>query len=302
MQTLMDINKEEQRKAIPELAMEMPDSSQKVAFQGIKGAYSEEAMNNYFGRDKIEGIAYPTFSSVLSAVRTGEADYGILPIENSTTGSVEGIYNLLIEHECFIVGEYILPINHCLLALPGAHISDINKVLSHEQGLSQCNSFLREHLEWQKQPYYNTAMSAAYIKEKNDKGLAAIASRYAADIYGLEVLSCDIQTEINNSTRFFIVSNQLLKRNNYNKLTFSFTVTHESGSLYRVLGIFTQKNWNMTHLESRPIPKRQWEYRFFVDIEGDFNSEDIAEIPKLLSKECHNYQLLGCYEGARDCE
>ncbi len=275
----------------------VPETAQvKVAYAGVPGAYSHEALEKWFGNRGV-ALAYPDFAGVFQAVARGEAKYGVVPVENSTTGSIAQVYDLMMEFPASITGEMILPVRHCLLGLPGTRLSDIRQVYSHEQGFEQCMPFLQKNTGWEKRPYHNTALSAQYVKNTGDKEKAAIASQYAADTYGLAVLSANIQAAAQNSTRFFIIAEEPQEAVG-NKVTFSFTLPHRSGSLYQALGLFAEKGWNLTRIESRPIPGHNFEYRFFADIEGDFTWEGALLMLKELGDYASPCRLLGLYEKA----
>lgn len=206
---------------------------------------------------------------------SGEADYAVLPIENSTAGIVSDIYDLLAEYDdIYIVGEQIIRCEHALMGLPGTELSGIQTVYSHRQGLMQCRRFLEEHREWEQIALENTAVAAAKVKRDGRKDQAAIASPYAALVNGLEILKKNIYSNKNNSTRFVIVSRRAVFRKDADKISIGFEIPHESGTLYSMLSHIIYNGLNMTKIESRPIPGQNWQYRFFVDFEG--NLEDAA--------------------------
>jgi chorismate mutase/prephenate dehydratase len=275
----------------------------KAAYQGIEGSYGSEAARLFFGGGA-DLVPCDTFKDVFAAVTGGTCGSGIVPVENSITGSVVQNYDLLDAYNCFITGELILPVNHVLLGVPGAETGDINKVYSHEQGLLQCADYLAAHKGWQRIPYLNTAMAAQYVAGEGDKSLAAIASRYAGEKYGLSVLAQDISGRANNSTRFFAVEAAPAGKAPFdfskntaqgNKASLLFTLRHEKGSLARALVLLS--DLNLTRIESRPSPNENWEYRFYVDLEGD-----LANLPAILaglSAYCLTVRLLGIYQSAR---
>jgi len=269
----------------------------KAAYAGVPGAYSHEALGKWFGGVGI-ALAYPDFAGVFQSVAGGEAQYGVVPVENSTTGSIAQVYDLMVEYPTFIVGEIILPVRHCLLGLPGALLSGIRQVYSHEQGFEQCGPFLQQYAAWEKRPYHNTALSAQYVKNTGDKHKAAIASRYAAETYGLIVLAENIQASAKNSTRFFIIAEKPQEQASGNKVTFSFTLPHRSGALHHALGLFAEKGWNLARIESRPILGQNFEYRFFADIEGDFTWEQALVMLSELRNYASSCRLLGLYDKA----
>ncbi|MGI5891718.1 MAG: bifunctional chorismate mutase/prephenate dehydratase [Bacillota bacterium] len=304
--TLMDLSKEEQAAYLtPNLPTEEKsitpitaiNKEQAIAYQGVPGAYSHQALYNYFG-PQATSISCTDFAQVLSEVLKQDAAYGILPAENSTTGSINRVYDMLVNYPVSIVGEIILPIYHCILGLPQAQLADIKEIYSHEQGFEQCRPFLEKYPQWEKRPYHNTALSAKYIKERADIHKAAIASAHAAHTYGLKILAENIQAQQENSTRFFIITNQSEQMKEGSKLTFTFTLAHQSGSLYHVLQILAQKDWNLTHIESRPIPGKNFEYRFFADIVGKFSFHEALLMLKQLEPYVRSCRLLGLYQKA----
>ena len=253
---------------LPFIGIERLDGENaRVVFQGAEGAYSEMAMRRYFG-DTVNGFAVETFRDAMCAIEEGRADYAVLPIENSTAGIVNEIYDLLVEFENYIVGEQIIHIEHCLLGLPGTDFEKIRTVYSHPQSLMQSARYLKEHDNWQQISMKNNAFAARKVSEDGDRTQAAIASEQAARAYGLEILARGVNQSETNSTRFIIVTNQKVFRRDAGKISLCFEIPHESGSLYHMLSHFIYNDLNLTKIESRPIEDRNWEYRFFVDFEG----------------------------------
>lgn len=265
----------------------------RVVFQGAKGAYSQAAMMQYFG-DKISSFHVDTFRDAMTAIEEGSADFAVLPIENSTAGIVSEIYDLLAEFENYIVGEQIIKIEHCLMALPGAKIEEIETVYSHPQSLMQSARFLNEY-GWQQISMQNNAFAARKVAESEDKHKAAIASEYAAELYGLEVLVKGVNQSSTNSTRFIIVTNQKVFLKDAKKVSICFEVPHESGSLYHMLSHFIYNNLNMNRIESRPIEGRNWEYRFFIDFDGNLSDSSVKNALRGLREEARNMRILGNY-------
>ena len=265
----------------------------RVVFQGAEGAYSQAAMLQYFG-DGIESFHVDTFRDAMSAIDEGSADFAVLPIENSTAGIVSEIYDLLVEFENYIVGEQIIRIEHCLLGVPGAELSDIKTVYSHPQSLMQSAKYLADH-PWQQVSMQNNAFAARKVSEEEDKSQAAIASELAGQIYHLEVLQKGVNHSGTNSTRFIIVTNQKIFRKDARKISICFEVPHQSGSLYHMLSHFIYNNLNMTKIESRPIEDRNWEYRFFVDFEGNLADSSVKNALRGLRDEARNMKILGNY-------
>ena len=235
-----------------------------------------------------------SFRDAMSAIEEGSAEFAVLPIENSTAGIVSEIYDLLVEFENYIVGEQILKIEHCLLGVPGTKISDIQTVYSHPQSLMQSSRFLGGH-SWQQISMPNNAFAARKVAEDRLKTQAAIASEYAGKVYGLEVLQKPVNNVSNNSTRFIIVTNQKIFKKNGKKISICFEVPHESGSLYHMLSHFIYNHLNLTKIESRPIEGRTWEYRFFLDFEGNLEDSAVKNALRGLREEASNMKILGNY-------
>ena len=270
------------------------DDRVRVVFQGAEGAYSQAAMHQYFG-DAVNSFHVDTFRDACCAIEEGSADFAVLPIENSTAGIVNEIYDLRVEFENYIVGEQIIKIEHCLLGVPGGRIEDIRTVYSHPQSLMQSARFLSEH-DWKQISLPNNAFAARKVAEEKDPSQAAIAGEYAGRVYGLEVLKKPVNQSDTNSTRFIIITNQKIFRKDAKKVSICFEIPHESGSLYHMLSHFIYNNLNMTKIESRPIEGRNWEYRFFVDFEGNLNDPAVQNALRGLSEETTRLQILGNYE------
>ena len=265
----------------------------RVVFQGAEGAYSQEAMMRYFG-DRINSFHVESFRDAMNAIDEGSADFAVLPIENSTAGIVNEIYDLLQEYENYIVGEQIIKIEHCLLGVKGASIEDIRTVYSHPQSLMQSAKYLAQK-DWQQISMQNNAFAARKVAQEGDRTQAAIAGEHAAGIYGLEVLQRQINHSDTNSTRFIIVTNQKIFQKDAKKVSICFEVPHESGSLYHMLSHFIYNNLNMTKIESRPIEDRNWEYRFFIDFEGNLADSAVKNALRGLREEARNMKILGNY-------
>ena len=272
---------------------ELETGKARVVFQGAEGAYSQAAMMQYFG-DMVNSFHVDTFREAMSAIDEGSADFAVLPIENSTAGIVSEIYDLLQEYENYIVAEQIIKIEHCLLAVPGAKLSDIKTVYSHPQSLMQSARFLQSY-DWKQISMQNNAFAAQKVADEGDKTQAAIAGEHAGKIYGLEVLKKGINHSGTNSTRFIIVTNQKIFKKDAKKVSICFEVPHESGSLYHMLSHFIYNNLNMTKIESRPIEGRNWEYRFFIDFEGNLSDSAVKNALRGLRDEALNMKILGNY-------
>lgn len=266
----------------------------RVVFQGADGAYSQAAMKQYFG-EEINSFSVDTFREAMEAIEEGAADYAVLPIENSTAGIVNEIYDLLVEFENYIVGEQIIEIRHCLLGVPGTKLEDIQTVYSHPQSLMQSARFLGEHTSWKQVSLQNNAFAAKKVSAEQKKSQAAIASACAASVYGLEILQEAVNDSSTNSTRFIIVTNQKIFKKGAGKISICFEIPHESGSLYHMLSHFIYNNLNMTKIESRPLEDRNWEYRFFIDFEGNLEEGAVKNALRGLRDETRNMKILGNY-------
>ncbi|MCH5249409.1 MAG: prephenate dehydratase [Lachnospiraceae bacterium] len=268
--------------------------SARVVFQGAEGAYSQMAMLKFFGED-VNGFHVDTFRDAMCAIEEGSADFAVLPIENSTAGIVNEIYDLMAEFENYIVGEQIIKIEHCLMGLPGTKIEQIKTVYSHPQSLMQSSRYLNDHASWRQVSMQNNAFAAMKVKEDGDISQAAIASEQAAKIYGLDILEKGVNHSHTNSTRFIIVTNQKIFLKDAGKVSICFEVPNESGSLYHMLSHFIYNNLNMTKIESRPLEDRNWEYRFFIDFDGNLADSAVKNALRGLRDEARNMRILGNY-------
>lgn len=267
----------------------------RVYYFGVPGTHTQQAMEQAFG-DDVTGISCQSFRGVMEAVESGDADYGVLPIENSSTGGISTNYDLLLQYKNAIVGEYVMKIDQCLLVLPGTKREEVKTVFSHPQGLLQCREFMSLHPAYEGVEYASTAAAARKVFEDRDRTQAAIASRRAAREYGLEILADSIQQEKNNCTRFIIIGQREVYTENSNKLALCIELPHQSGSLYRILSHFLYNNLNMTQIESRPIPGKNWEYRFFVDIEGNLDEASVQNALRGIKEEAAFMRVLGNFE------
>lgn len=265
----------------------------RVVFQGAEGAYSQAAMVQYFG-DEVNSFHVDTFRDAMLAIDEGSADFAVLPIENSSAGIVSEIYDLLVEFENYIVGEQIIPIQHCLIASPGTKKEDVQTVYSHAQSLMQSSHYLQE-TGWQQISMKNNAFAAKKVADEKNPNQAAIASEYAAKVYGLEVLEKGVNDLKDNSTRFIIVTNQKVFAKEAQKISLCFEVNHESGALYHALSHLIYNGLNMTKIESRPLTGRNWEYRFFLDFEGNLEDSAVKNALRGLREETRNMKILGNY-------
>lgn len=266
----------------------------KVVYQGVEGAYSQVAMETFFGESQ-QAFSVDTWRDAMEALTKGEADYAVLPIENSTAGAVTQNYDLLAEYDVCIVGEQEIPIDHCLLGMEGARLSDITKVYSHPQAIMQCDGYLRAHNEITAEAYQNTAMAAKKVHDDKDIHHAAIAGKINAKLYNLSVIEEGIQDLKNNVTRFVIVSNQKEFLPTADKISLTFEIPDEEGSLYHILSHFIFNGLNMSKIESRPLKDKQWEYRFFIDFKGNLKDEAVQNTLRGLIEETSHLKVLGNY-------
>ena len=266
----------------------------RIVFQGVEGAYSQQAMMEYFGKE-CDSFHVETWKDAMEAIKNGETDFAVLPIENSTAGIVSENYDLLVEYDNYIVGDQVICINHALLGTSDAKVEDITTVYSHPQALMQCSDYLYKHSNWEKISLKNTAVSAKKVMEDADKTHAAIASTLTAELYGLQVLDEHISNTQNNSTRFIIVTNKKICAKDASRVSICFEIAHESGSLYHMLSHFIYNNINMTNIQSRPIKGKTWEYRFFVDFEGKLEDTGVINALRGIKEEATSMKILGTY-------
>lgn len=265
----------------------------KVVYQGIPGAYSHEALLNYFG-EYVDYHNVDIWRKAMEEIRDGVSDYAVLPIENSTAGIVGDVFDLLTEFDNYIVKCVDVKINHALLGTMDSEIPDVEIVTSHPQALMQSREFIEEH-GWEQIPQSNTAIAASKVAKENNKRKAAIASAMTADIYGLKVLADHINTNAVNTTRFIIVTKHRIIRKDANKVLISFELAHEKGTLYETLSHIIYNDVNMTKIESRPIPGKNWHYRFFVEMDGRIDDFGVVNALRGINAEAINMKILGNY-------
>lgn len=270
------------------------NSDTKVAYFGVPGTHTEQAMINYFG-ENIKSVNKPSFIEVMEEVKAGNVDYGVLPIENSSTGGINDIYNIILNYDNYIVDEIDLIIKQALIGVPGAKLEDIKSVYSHSQGLMQCSKFLEENSQIAQYAYESTAASAKKIKEDNDKTQAAIAGQRAAKVYGLDVIKESCNNNEYNKTRFMIISSKPVYLKKSTGISMCFEIPHQSGSLYDVLSHLKFNDINMTKIESSPIQGKGWEYRFFVDVEGSLECPSVKNAISAIKTETEYFKILGTY-------
>jgi prephenate dehydratase len=268
-----------------------------VAFQGERGAFSEQAALDFFGR-KIALLPAPTFEDVLKLVGRNEADSGILPIENSLQGSVLENYDLLQHHRLSIIGEVKLRIVHCLLANDGVELGTLRRVYSHPQALAQCRSFLKRLRNVEAIPAYDTAGAAKIVREKNLTDAAAIASAQAARDYGLKILARGIEDNRANFTRFLVLARQPVSPGTHAKTSVVFTLKSVPGALFEALGVFAIQKIDLHKIESRPIVGKPWQYLFYLDFDGSLNDRRCSEAIRNLKRFATSMKILGSYPKA----
>lgn len=261
-----------------------------VAFQGEHGAYSEIAARKFFPNSNL--VPMKLFRDIFDALRNDGIDCAVVPIENSIEGSVNEIYDLLLDTEKKITGEIFLKINHCLIALPTN--STITKVLSHPQALAQCRNYIKKR-NFNSIPTYDTAGSVRLIKEEKILDAAAIASKNAAEFYDMKILDQNIEDRKNNFTRFLVLSDQKTIPTKNDRTSMIFGLKHTPGSLFSVLQEFNNNKINLTKIESRPIKEKPWEYNFYVDLEGHIEEENIKNTLDKIEKKCTFLKILGSY-------
>ena len=264
-----------------------------VACQGVEGAYSQIACEKIFKNPFI--MYFKNFEGVFSAIDKGLCQYGILPLENSTAGSVKKVYDLMIKHNFSIVRTFRLKIDHNLLAKPGTKLSDIKEVYSHEQAINQCSEFLQQLTGITVIPVANTAIAADMVFKSDRKDVAALSSRSCAELYNLEILASSIQDKGNNRTRFICISKNLEIYPGSDKTSIMMVLPHRPGSLYKLLARLYTLGINVTKLESRPIPDRDFEFMFYFDLETSIYSEEFVQLMCELENLCEDFKYLGSY-------
>ena len=280
----------------PSVSRANPPAS-RIAFQGEAGAYSEAAIIEYSRiRAQPQPVTVPstTFEEVFAAVEQGDCQFGIIPIENSLAGSIHRNYDLLLQHDLWVVGEQYLRVSHCLLASPEGELASIRRVISHPQALAQCDHYLRS-LGVTIEPAYDTAGSAKIVSQRRDPTLAAIASRRAAEIYGLKILAEGIEDSPANITRFLIIAPQVGPPGSDAKTSIVFSLKNTPGSLFRGLGVFALRDIDLTKIESRPLVGKPFEYFFYVDFAGSTQELVVQRALANLEELALYMRVLGSY-------
>ncbi len=280
------------RQVVADTPRLFPESAQ-VACQGVEGAYSMEACERLFRAPRITWLK--SFEGVFSAISSGLCDYGVLPIENSTAGSVKQVYDLLVTNRCYIVRSVRLKIDHALLAKPDTRLEEVREIFSHEQALSQCQAQLSKLPGVQLTPCGNTAEAAELVAKSERRDVAALASRHCAELYGLTCLLPDMPDSANNYTRFICIARNPEIYPGANRTTLMLTVPHRPGSLYKVLSRLYCLGLNVQKLESRPIPNRDFAFMFYFDVEASIYSEEFDRMIGELQEVCEELHYLGSY-------
>lgn len=278
------------------------EEAYKIAYQGVPGSFSEAATREFFKNPTNTLISYDTFSDVLQAVSEGKVEYGVLPLENSFTGEVLEVYDLLNQYKLHIVGEQIVKVEHFLLGIKGSSVESLREVYSHPQAFGQCNQFLNNHKDIQRIPYHNTAMAAQFVSEKKDVTKGAIGSKRAGELYGLEVLADDIINTKNNYTKFVIIGKSMQIGMKCDKVSIVFATKHVSGALYSVLSHFAYNGINLLKIHSRPKRDKSWHYYFFIDLEGNVEDTNMRSALEKVSRECEYFRILGSYTQCKEDE
>lgn len=269
----------------------------KVICYGYEGSYSEEAAEKVFG-ENCEREYVSSFSEAFKKIEEGRADYTVLPIENSSTGVISEVLDTLAEKDLYIVGEEYVAVHHCLVGVKGADIRGIKKIFSHEQGFMQCREYIDKTGDVECVPHYSTALSARYVSELCDKSVCAIASERTAKIYGLDILDKDINAVDCNTTRFVVIAKYPEICDAADKISVVFNLDHRSGELYRILSTFARGGLNLLKLESRPIPEKPFEYKFFADYSGNLKTSEVRMLTNNLINETRRFTVIGNYKNA----
>jgi prephenate dehydratase len=270
----------------------------RVAFQGEPGAYSEAAALEHFGGGT-ETVPRESFEAVFAAVEAREVECGLVPVENSLAGSIHRNYDLLLRHSLSIVGEQYLRVRHCLIAQPGATLAEIRRVLSHPQALAQCEGYLRSLGDIESAPAYDTAGAVKMLRDLGDRAGAAIASRRAAEVYGMQILAEGIEDDPSNFTRFLAIAREAVSPAGESKTSIVFTLQNAPGALFKALSVFALREIDLTKIESRPLVGKPWEYLFYIDCAGSTKDAMMTRALDHLSEYALTLRVLGSYARQR---
>lgn len=264
----------------------------KVAFQGEPGAYSEQAVFNFYG--DVISVPHESFDAMFESVASGACEAALVPIENSLAGSIHQNYDLLLRHDLHIVGEYLLRVQHCLIAMPGARKEQITKAISHPQALGQCAGYLRSH-GIKPEQVYDTAGSVKMLKKSGAMDTAAIASKRAAELYQMQILEEGIEDDPENYTRFLVVQRQAIVPQGEAKTSIVFTLKNVPGSLFKAMSVFALRDIDLTKIESRPLQGKPWQYLFYIDFIGSAHEESSRRALEHLGEYALTLRVLGSY-------
>lgn len=286
---------QQQTVGAPTYEAKEPLKNPRVAYSGVPGCYAEEAMKKYFG-DDCRPVPSASFAAVFEALKKGDADYGVVPVENTSTGAIDDVLDLLASGGLYTVGQTVIEINHCLLGTADSDIADIREVYSHAQGLAQSRDFLSTLPQIKQIPCSNTAVAAKYVSEEGDSQKAAVASEHAANLYSLKVLARGINRKEHNRTRFAVIGRNLEIADDADIVSIAFTLKHESGTLKRAISQFASAGLNLLHIESRPLLDKNFEYLFFIDFSGNLKNPKVADALEKVKSECLTLTVLGNYK------
>lgn len=283
--------------SVPQKERLVPDVSPGtvIGYQGNAGSFSEEATLGYYGNGAVTRN-FDSFEDVFVALKEGVISYGVLPIENSNTGSIATVVDLMGEYGFYIIGEQIVKARYNLLACPGADIAGITQVYSHPQGFLQCHAFLEEHRDWMQIPYKNTATSAKYVSEQGNPAYASLSAARAGELYGLISLAENVHDNDFNYTRFAVIGPEMIENAACDKISILFTLDHVPGSLFSALSAFPKYGANILKIESRPIKGVSWEYFFYLDFSGNFSDEKTPALIEEVRSRCGYFRILGNYQ------
>ena len=298
-QAVMDISKNSQKKIVPlpegEVCRIENTAGVGIGYLGIRGSFSHIAAEDVFG-SQAALKNYDTFEAIFDAMKFDDIGYAIVPAENTETGSITTVVDLLARYGYYIVAEKLLKVSHSLLGVRGATLSDIKRIYSHPEPLAQCRAFLNAHPDIETYPSLSTAQAAITVSELNDKSVGCIASEQAGKIYGLDVIQQNIQNNDNNCTRFVVIAKKPCQDETCNKTSIVFMVEHRPGSLCEILNLFYHGGVNILKLESRPLKDRPFEYMFHLDFEGSIADSGVKETIERVKKTAANFIYLGCYK------
>lgn len=297
IQDVMDVGKSYQATFIPlqdtDTLAKPKDKNIKVGYAGVPGAFAHQALLEYFGN--VDNINYEHFQDVYEALKNDEIDYGIVPLENSSTGAINDNYDLVRDYDFYIVGEHSINISQHLLGFKGTKIEELENVYSHPQGILQSSTFLKNYPNIKPQSFSNTAAAAKFVSESKNQHFGAIASKIAAKLYGLEILKENIHDEQSNNTRFIIFSKQLEDHEKTDRVSIVFTLQHKVGALYSILKVIKDHQINLSRIESRPIKDKHWQYYFYIDFEGSLHDDNVRLALERLKTNCLTLRVIGNY-------